>query len=66
MYKRVIFGAITNPEVEKMQDVNIREFAILAILAVAVLGMGLYPQAFIEIVHQAANDLIAHVAQSKI
>ena len=36
------------------------------VLAVAVLGMGLYPQAFIEVVHQAANDLIAHVAQSKI
>jgi len=66
MYKRVIFGAIHNPHVAEMQDINCREFAILAILAVAVLGMGLYPQAFIEVVHQAANDLIAHVAQSKI
>lgn len=66
MYKRVIFGAIHNPHVAEMKDINCREFAILAILAVAVLGMGLYPQAFIEVVHQAANDLIAHVAQSKI
>lgn len=66
MYKRVIFGDITNPEVKEMKDINCREFAILAILAVAVLGMGLYPQAFIEVVHQAANDLIAQVAQSKI
>ncbi|HFC7901640.1 TPA: NADH-quinone oxidoreductase subunit M [Neisseria meningitidis] len=66
MYKRVIFGAIHNPHVAEMQDINCREFAILAILAVAVLGMGLYPNAFIEVVHQAANDLIAHVAQSKI
>ena len=66
MYKRVIFGAIHNPHVAEMKDINCREFAILAILAVAVLGMGLYPQAFIEVMHQAANDLIAHVAQSKI
>ena len=66
MYKRVIFGAVGNPHVADMKDINCREFAILAILAVAVLGMGLYPQAFIEVVHQAANDLIAHVAQSKI
>jgi len=66
MYKRVIFGPITNPEVKEMKDINCREFAILAILAIAVLGMGLYPQAFIEVVHQAANDLITHVAQSKI
>ena len=66
MYKRTIFGEITNPEVQEMKDINAREFAVLAILAVAVLGMGLYPQAFIEVVHQAANDLISHVAQSKI
>ena len=66
MYKRVVFGPITNPEVKEMKDINCREFAILAILAIAVLGMGLYPQAFIEVVHQAANDLITHVAQSKI
>jgi hypothetical protein len=31
-----------------------------------VLGMGLWPEPFIAVVHQAANDLIAHVAQSKI
>lgn len=66
MYKRVIFGAITNPHVAEMKDINCREFLILAILAFCVLGMGLYPQAFIEVVHQAANDLITHVAQSKI
>ncbi|WP_253355775.1 NADH-quinone oxidoreductase subunit M [Neisseria perflava] len=66
MYKRVIFGAITNPHVAELKDINCREFAILAILAVAVLGMGLYPQAFIEVIHQAANDLISQVAQSKI
>lgn len=66
MYKRVIFGEIKNPEVKEMKDINCREFAILAILAVAVLGMGLWPQPFIEVVHQAANDLIVQVAQSKI
>ncbi len=66
MYKRTIFGEITNPEVKEMKDINCREFAILAILAVAVLGMGLYPEAFIAVVHQAADNLIAQVAQSKI
>lgn len=66
MYKRTIFGEITNPEVKEMKDVNCREFAILAILAFAVLGMGLYPEPFIAVIHQAANDLIVQVAQSKI
>ncbi|CRZ19552.1 NADH-quinone oxidoreductase subunit M [Kingella kingae] len=66
MYKRTIFGEITNPHVAEMKDINCREFAILAILAAAVLGMGLYPEAFIAVVHQAADNLIAQVAQSKI
>ncbi|MDO5058358.1 MAG: NADH-quinone oxidoreductase subunit M [Neisseria sp.] len=66
MYKRTIFGEITNPEVKELKDINCREFAVLAVLAFAVLGMGLWPQPFIEVIHQAANDLIAQVAQSKI
>lgn len=66
MYKRTIFGEITNPEVNEMKDINAREFLILAVLAVAVLGMGLWPHPFIEVVHRAADQLIAHVAQSKI
>ncbi|WP_373740575.1 NADH-quinone oxidoreductase subunit M [Neisseria sp.] len=66
MYKRTIFGEITNPEVREMKDVNCREFAILAILAVAVLGMGLWPEPIIDVIHQAANDLIIQVAKSKI
>ena len=66
MYKRTIFGEITNPAVRELKDINCREFAILAILAVAVLGMGLLPEPFIAVVHQAANDLMAQVAQSKI
>lgn len=66
MYKRVIFGAVANKEVEQLKDVNKREFVILAVLAVTVLGMGLYPEPLIAVIHHAANDLIAHVAQSKI
>lgn len=66
MYKRVIFGEIRNPAVKEMKDINAREFAILAILAVAVLGMGLLPEPFIAVIHQAADNLMAQIAQSKI
>ena len=66
MYKRVIFGEIHNPEVKNMKDINAREFAILAILAVAVLGMGVLPEPFIAVIHQAADNLMAQIAQSKI
>ena len=66
MYKRVIFGEIRNPAVKEMKDINAREFAILAVLAVAVLGMGLLPEPFISVIHQAADNLMAQIAHSKI
>jgi NADH-quinone oxidoreductase subunit M len=66
MFKRVIFGEVANDHVAALKDVNKREFLVLALLALMVLGMGLYPQAFIDKMHPAVNDLIAHVAQSKL
>ena len=38
----------------------------MPLLALAVLGFGLYPEPFIAVVHQAANDLIVQAAQSKL
>lgn len=66
LYKRVVFGAITNPKVEKMTDVNAREILLLGALAVLVLGMGVYPKPFTDVMHVSVVDLLAHVAQSKL
>jgi NADH-quinone oxidoreductase subunit M len=66
MYKRVVFGAVANPAVEEMKDINGREILILAVLAVAVLGMGLYPSPLTEIMHTTVDDLLAHIARSKL
>jgi NADH-quinone oxidoreductase subunit M len=66
MYKRVVFGAVANAHVEKLEDISKREFFVLGLLAVAVLGMGLYPLPFTEVMHASVNNLLAHVAQSKL
>ena len=66
MYKRVIFGEVANHHVAELTDINKREFAILGVLAVATLWMGLYPQPFTEVMHASVNDLLHHVAISKI
>ena len=66
MYKRVIFGAIVHPAVEEMKDIGARETLVLAILAAAVLGMGLYPLPLLEVMHTTVDDLLAHVARSKL
>lgn len=66
MVKRVIFGAVANDHVAQLQDLNNREFFILGLLAVCVLWMGVYPLPFTEVMHASVNDLLQHVATSKI
>ncbi len=66
MVKRGVFGAVANDHVEHLKDVTPREFLVLGLLAVAVLGMGLYPQPFTEVMHHSVNNLLSHVAQSKL
>ncbi len=66
MYKRVIFGAVANHHVAELKDITAREKLVFAILALTVLGMGLYPLPFSEIMHASVNDLLVHVARSKL
>ncbi|HRQ04501.1 MAG TPA: NADH-quinone oxidoreductase subunit M [Nitrosomonas halophila] len=66
MYKRVIFGAVVNPKVEGLQDISRREFSILAILALAVLLLGVYPLPLTEVMHVTVDNLLEHIARSKL
>ncbi|ALE52738.1 NADH:ubiquinone oxidoreductase subunit M [Candidatus Thioglobus autotrophicus] len=66
MVKRVFWGAITNPEVSTMSDLNAREFSILAVLAVAVIAMGIYPQPVIEVMQVSIEHLLNQALVSKL
>jgi len=66
MVKRVYFGDIANDHVKKLTDINPREFSILALLAAAVLYMGIYPKPFTDVMHTSVNELARHVAKSKL
>src|SRR5262250_1602884 len=44
MFRCVIFGPLTNPENQKLKDLNGREILILAPMVALILFMGLYPQ----------------------
>jgi NADH-quinone oxidoreductase subunit M len=66
MYKRVIFGAVANDHVAALKDIGAREFLVLALLALAVLGMGLYPLPLTEVMHASVNELLKHLAVSKL
>ena len=58
MYKRVIFGEIANANVEQLSDISKREFIILAVLALFVLLMGLYPAPFGAVLHESVNEIL--------
>jgi len=66
MYKRVIFGAVANAHVAELKDINMREFLVLGLFAVAVLAMGVWPNPFVEVLHTSVNELLTHVMQSKL
>ena len=66
MYKRVIFGAVANDHVAKLQDIGRREFWMLAAMALLVLGMGIYPKPVTDMTEASVKALLEHVAVSKI
>ena len=66
MYKRVYFGPVVNEDVKALKDINSREFLMLALLAIAVLYMGLYPKPFTDVMNASVADLLKHVALTKL
>ena len=66
MFKRVYLGPVANENVKKLTDINSREFLMLAMLAIAVLYMGIYPKPFTDVMNTSVADLLTHVAASKL
>ena len=66
MYKRVIFGEVRNEKVADLRDLNGREFGLLMVLAIIVLGMGIYPAPFTEILGQSVNNILDLASRAKL
>lgn len=66
MVKRVFYGDIANALVADLKDINKREFLILAILAVMVISLGVYPKLITDFTHISAAQWLNHMAVSKI
>ncbi|MBO1927406.1 NADH-quinone oxidoreductase subunit M [Thiomicrorhabdus sp. 6S2-11] len=66
MVKRVFFGAVTNENVEKLEDLNKREFAIMATLAIAVIALGVFPSPLMEVMHTSVENLLVQATTSKL
>ena len=66
MVKRVVFGGISNPDVEALKDLDCREFGVMGILALAVLLIGLWPSPLLEVMEQSIANLLAHLEITKL
>ena len=66
MVKRVYFGDVANDDVKNLVDINGREFLMLAVLAIAVMWMGLYPKPFTDVMNVSVAELLKHVAVTKL
>ena len=66
MFKRVYLGPVTNDHVKELTDINSREFVMMALLAVAVMYMGIYPKPFTDVMDTSVAELLKHVALSKL
>ena len=66
MVKRVYFGAVANHHVAELKDLDRREFAMLGVIAAAVLAMGIYPKPFTDVMHASVAQLLRHTTISKI
>jgi NADH-quinone oxidoreductase subunit M len=66
MYKRVIFGAVSNPAVAQLTDINGREKLMLSALAVMVMLFGIWPAPLFDMMHVSVEQLVNHISQSKL
>ena len=60
LYKRVVFGAVTNNDAGAMPDLSVREFSLLAPLVVLVLLLGIQPNLILAKTEYAVNALVSN------
>ena len=66
MVKRVLYGEVANSHVAELTDLNRREFIVLAVLAISVLLVGLWPAPLVDMMNTSVEILIEQVGQTKL
>ncbi|MDE3115259.1 MAG: NADH-quinone oxidoreductase subunit M, partial [Pseudomonadota bacterium] len=58
LYRRVVFGKLVKPSLQAIQDLSLREVAILAPLVIITILMGLYPKPVFDVTSASVANLI--------
>ena len=64
LYRRVIFGRLTKPDLRGLLDLNPREIAIFAPLALLAIWMGVYPSSFTRFWEATVTQMVAQHQQA--
>jgi NADH-quinone oxidoreductase subunit M len=59
LYRRVVFGELVKPALKTIQDLSLREIAILAPLVALTIAMGIYPKPVFDVTSASVANLIA-------
>ena len=59
LYRRVVFGEVTNPQLRGIADVTKLEIAIFAPLILGTLWLGVYPAAVFDLTQASVDQLVA-------
>jgi NADH-quinone oxidoreductase subunit M len=65
LVKRVFYGEVANQAVAGLKDLSAREWILMTVLAVLVLGVGIWPYPLIEMMEASVQNLVAHIVISK-
>ena len=66
MLQRVVFGVPDPHHLPKLRDLNQRELATLAPLALLVFWIGLYPNPLVSRMHQSVTNTIDSMSRAKV
>jgi len=66
MVKRVVFGKVANAHVAELSDINAREAWVLALFALGVLALGVYPKPLTDLMDAPIVQLVNQLGTSKL
>ncbi len=58
MYKKVVFGEVTNPKLNDLTDLNFREKLVLIPIFIFIIWIGIYPSTFLNVSSKTSEKII--------
>jgi len=62
LYRRVMFGPVTNPANEHLADLNTREYATLIPLVILMFWIGIYPKPIFRVLDRPVRQIVERVS----